>query len=89
MNEQEIKQQVIQLLKKIAPDTEPEKLTDTENVREVLMIDSFDYLRFIVALDERFGMQTPEEDYGQLKTLGSINVYVQKKGTHPSVKEQK
>ena len=50
MNEEEIKEIVFQLLKKIAPDTEPSTLKPDENIRETLNIDSFDSLQFIVAI---------------------------------------
>jgi acyl carrier protein len=46
-----------QLLKKIAPETEPSELKPDENIRETLNIDSFDALQFIVALDEKLGIE--------------------------------
>lgn len=79
MTEQEIKQTVFQLLKKIAPDTEPEKLADNANIRQTLDIDSFDYLNFIVALDEKLNIKTPEEDYGKMMTLKNMVDYILKK----------
>lgn len=44
MDEEEIKEIVFQLLKKIAPDTEPSTLKPDENIRKTLNIDSFDSL---------------------------------------------
>ena len=44
MSEEEITQTIFQLLKKIAPDTEPSTLKPDENIRETLDIDSFDTL---------------------------------------------
>lgn len=79
MNEQEIKQRIFSLLKKIAPDTEPEKLRADENIREALMIDSFDFLRFVTALDKEFGIDTPEEDYGKIGTLEKLLAYIDAK----------
>lgn len=76
MNEQEIKSSIFQLLKRIAPDTEPEKMDPNENIKEALDIDSFDFLQFIVGLDEQFGLETPEKDYGKLTTLNSLLSYV-------------
>jgi acyl carrier protein len=76
MNEQEINKSVYGMLKRIAPDTEPEKLRPQENIREALMIDSFDFLRFITAMDEHFGISTPEEDYGKLATMEKIAAYI-------------
>ena len=79
MSAGEIKLTLFQLLKKIAPDTQPEKLKADENIRKMLMIDSFDYLQFIVGMDEKFGIQTPEEDYGKIGTLKEATDYITKK----------
>jgi acyl carrier protein len=57
-----------QLLKKIAPETEPSELKPDENIREI-NIDSFDALQFIVALDEKLGIEIPEQDYGKTSTM--------------------
>lgn len=79
MNEAETKQHIFSILKTIAPDTDPEKLGPRENIRESLMIDSFDFLRFIVALDKQFGITTPEEDYGKIGTLENLLAYLAEK----------
>lgn len=76
MTDQEIKQIIFQLLKKIAPDTEPEKLKPEDDIRHTLEIDSFDALQFVVALDEQFGIETPEADYGKITTLESLVNYI-------------
>ena len=76
MTDQEIKQIIFQLLKKIAPDTEPEKLKPDDDIRHKLEIDSFDALQFVVALDEHFGIETPEADYGKITTLESLVNYI-------------
>jgi acyl carrier protein len=77
MTPEEIKQQLLQQLKGIAPDTEPEQLQPDDNIRQTLGIDSFDYLQFMVALDEQFGIQTPEEDYGKIQTLRELTEYIE------------
>jgi acyl carrier protein len=79
MTEAEIKQTVFQLLKKIAPDTEPEKLKPEDDIRHTLEMDSFDALQFVVALDEHFGIETPEADYGKIATLKNLMNYIMEK----------
>jgi acyl carrier protein len=79
MNEEEIKEIVFQLLKKIAPDTEPSTLKSDENIRETLNIDSFDSLQFIVALNKKTGIEIPEEDYGKIATLKALIAYIKNK----------
>lgn len=76
MTEPEIKQIIFKLLKKIAPDTEPEKLKPDDDIRHTLEIDSFDALQFVVALDEQFGIETPEADYGKITTLKDLVNYI-------------
>jgi acyl carrier protein len=79
MNEDEIKKNIFQLLKKIAPDTEPSVLKSDENIRETLGIDSFDALQFIIALNEKLGIEIPEKDYGKTNTLRDLLSYIMKK----------
>ena len=79
MNEEEIKEIVFQLLKKIAPDTEPSTLKPDENIRETLNIDSFDSLQFIIALNKKTGIEIPEEDYGKIATLQALLAYIKNK----------
>jgi acyl carrier protein len=87
MNETETRQQIFSILKKIAPDTEPDKLQPDENIREALMLDSFDFLRFVVAIDEQFGISTPEEDYSKMGTLKNLLYFLRDK-TANKVKDQ-
>jgi len=76
MTEEEIKQIIFQQLKKIAPDTEPEKLKPDDDIRHTLEIDSFDALQFVVSLDEHFHIEIPEEDYGKITTLQKLVTYM-------------
>jgi acyl carrier protein len=76
MNQDEIRQIIFQLLKKIAPETEPSAISDDENIREALNIDSFDSLQFLVSLDEKLGIEIPEQDYGKTNTLKNLVEYI-------------
>ncbi len=76
MNDQDTKKILLGLLHNIAPDIDTSELGMEDHIREELGIDSFDFLQFIVALDETFGIQTPEEDYGKIATLHSLINYV-------------
>jgi len=82
MEKNELKPMIFELLKNIAPDTDPQTLQPNDNIKEVLDIDSFDYLNFIVALDEKLGIETPEEDYGKISTLDDLLNYIQVKEVH-------
>ncbi len=79
MTQQEIKEDLFILLKQIAPDMEPSTLEPDENIREKLNIDSFDTLQFIVSVNEKFGIDIPEEDYGKITTIQSLSIYIDTK----------
>lgn len=79
MTTDEIKIILFELLKRIAPDTEPSQLKPEDNIRETLNIDSFDSLQFVVALSEKIGIEIPEQDYGEIKTLKTLVAYIQNK----------
>lgn len=79
MNKEELEKIIFQLLKKIAPETDPDQLSPNENIRESLNIDSYDFLQFIVALDDKLKIEIPEEDYGKISTLGTLTDYLMNK----------
>lgn len=79
MNEQHIRQTILEILAEIAPDSDPTKLSDTDQLRTELGIDSFDALQFIIQLDERLGINIPEEDYGRTATIRDILDYIREK----------
>lgn len=67
---------IFRLLGRIAPEADFETLDPHEDLREALDIDSFDFLNFLIGLNEIFGVEIPEADYGQLVTLADINHYL-------------
>lgn len=76
MNRTDLRSRLCRMLKEIAPDTEPSALQDGDRLRDVLGIDSFDALRFIVAVDEELGVDIPEKDYSHTATLGQLLAYL-------------
>ena len=79
MNSGILHQTIVVLLQQIAPDTVPATLKLEENIRETLNIDSFDFLQFIIALNEKTGVEIPEEDYGKINTIQNAIEYIQNK----------
>ena len=77
MNREEIRVVILALLKRIAPETSPQNLKPHASIRKTLDIDSFDFLRFIIALDKNFGIQTPEADYDQLEDMEGVLTYIE------------
>ena len=76
MNDERIKEVVVRILQRIAPESDPGTLGPDDNIRRTLDIDSFDALNFFIRLDEELGVSVPEADYGQLNTLAEILRYL-------------
>ena len=79
MTETEVQQAVFDALRKVAPETDPGQLRPTENLREALDIDSFDFLNLLIGLHEKLGVEIPEADYGRLTTLSELVRYLSAK----------
>ena len=76
MTEAQIKETVLKGLGTIAPEADLSTLHPNANVRETLDIDSFDFLNFLIGLNDALGVEIPEADYGQLATLADIVAYL-------------
>lgn len=79
MNREQIRDNVFKSLKQVAPEAEINELDPAENIREALDIDSFDYLNFLIALNDKLGIDIPESDYDQLTTLDDIVSYIEQR----------
>jgi acyl carrier protein len=74
--ETQIKETIFNLLRKIAPEADFENLREDEDIRAKFDIDSFDFLNFMIGLNEEFGVEIPETDYGKLVTLKDMIRYL-------------
>ncbi len=79
MNEDELKNAIFAGLREVAPESDPATLRPDQNIRETLDIDSFDFLKFLIALHEKTGVEIPEADYGKLNTLDAMLRYLSPK----------
>lgn len=76
MTRDEIRKAIIEGLSNIAPETDPESLSDTADVRDALDIDSMDFLNFVTGLHRDLHFDIPEADYPKLLTIGSAVDYL-------------
>ena len=76
MTKTEIRETIIAGLSQIAPEADFEELSPTENIREELDIDSFDFLNFLIGLDDKLGVEIPESDYEKLISLNDLISYL-------------
>ena len=79
MTETEIRETIIAGLSQIAPEADFEELSPTENIREELDIDSFDFLNFLIGLDDKLGVEIPESDYEKLISMNDLVGYLQER----------
>ena len=75
-SEEQIKSAIFEVLGKIAPEADARTLSPDDDLRQSLDIDSFDFLNFLVGIDEKLGVDIPEQDYGKLRTLKAIVDYL-------------
>ncbi|MCA8984489.1 MAG: acyl carrier protein [Planctomycetaceae bacterium] len=72
----EIRQVIIGILSKIAPDEDLSSLDDTKPFREQMELDSMDFLDIVMELRKAYRIQIPEEDYFHLGTMQSTVEYL-------------
>lgn len=76
MSAEELKQLIFDVLGQIAPEADFDSLSPGEDMRAALDIDSFDFLNFLIGLNEQVGVEIPEADYGQLVSLDDLVGYL-------------
>lgn len=76
MTEEQLKEIIYRELRQIAPEADPSTLEPDENIRQALDIDSYDFLQFLIAIDEAIGVEIPEADYEDVFTLGGLLRYL-------------
>jgi len=76
MTENDVKSLLFEILGDIAPEANPATLAGGADLREKLDLDSMDFMNLVVALHERTGVDIPEADYGELRTLNGAIAYL-------------
>ncbi|MCR9197288.1 MAG: acyl carrier protein [Planctomycetaceae bacterium] len=76
MTVEEIRQVIIDILERIAPDEDLSDLDDSVAFREQMELDSMDFLDIVMELRKAYRIQIPEEDYHNLNTMDSTVSYL-------------
>ena len=76
MTREQIEAAVRSSLGAIAPEVDLAHVRPNADLREELDIDSMDFLRFVVDLHARLGVDVPEKDYPRIRTLASCVGYL-------------
>ena len=78
MTPDEIRTVLLEEIGNIAPEADVSMVRPDADLREELDIDSISFLNLIIALGHRLGINVPEKDYAQLRTLKSAVAYLAK-----------
>ena len=70
MTREEIKAAVLEEIANIAPEADLANLDPSDDVREVLDMDSMDVLNLVIALHKRLHVDIPDADAARFVTVG-------------------
>lgn len=76
MTAEQIRQVVLDILARIAPDEDLSNLDDEVAFRDQMELDSMDFLDIVMELRKMYRVQIPEEDYENLGTMSSTVSYL-------------
>jgi len=76
MSDIDIRKVLREELNNIAPEVDMARVDPTADLREIIDIDSMDFLNFISAVHHRFNVDIPEIDYPKLVTLDGAVAYL-------------
>lgn len=76
MTPEQIRQVILDILARIAPDEDLSELQDEVPFREQMELDSMDFLDIVMELRKQYRVQIPEEDYENLTTMDSTVTYL-------------
>jgi acyl carrier protein len=72
-----IKDEILNILKAIAPDEDLTGLKDEVSFRDQIELDSMDFLDIVMELRKRHRIQIPEDDYLHLDSMQSTVAYLE------------
>lgn len=81
MNQDALRQAMLDAIAAVAPEARGKTLAGDADLREELDLDSMDFLRVLVGLKERTGVEVPESDAPQLTTLDGAVRYLSSRAT--------
>lgn len=74
---QALRQAVAGALRSIAPEADLDQIDPAASLREQLDLDSFDFLKLLITLQDTVGVDIPEVDYGRVDSLDALVAYLQ------------
>jgi acyl carrier protein len=80
MSEKSISEKVIDIIVEQLG-VNPEQVTESASFIEDLGADSLDTVELVMAFEEEFSVEVPDEDAEKLQTVGNVVDYIEKKTT--------
>lgn len=77
--DEELRHALLDAFGAVAPDTRGTTIPGDVDVREQLELDSMDFLRVLVGLKDRLGVDVPEADAPRLVTLDGAVAYLRER----------
>jgi acyl carrier protein len=77
-------QDVFERVKKVTVEelgVKPEEVVETASFQEDLGADSLDVVELVMAFEDEFQIDIPDEEVGEIKTVGDAVSYISKKST--------
>ena len=73
---------ILERVKKVTVEelgVKPEEVVESASFTEDLGADSLDVVELVMAFEDEFGIDIPDEEVGEIKTVGDAVNYIQKK----------
>jgi len=67
---------VLELIRQIAPDADATGINPDRDLRREADMDSLDFQTLVERVAETTGVEIPEADYPQVRTLGGLSEYI-------------
>ncbi len=77
MTTAQVREAILGVLGRIAPEADLEALDPEIEFRDQLDIDSMDFLNFVIGVHEELGVEIPEVDYPKMSTLNGCVAYLE------------
>lgn len=76
MTREELRQVVLAVLRDVAPEAELSRLAPDAPIRDQLDVDSIDFMRFLIGINEKLHVDVPEADYPKVASLNGLLRYL-------------
>jgi len=73
---EELRQAVLAVLRDVAPEAELSRLAPDTPIRDQLDVDSIDFMRFLIGINEKLHVDVPEADYPKVASLNGLLRYL-------------